>query len=64
MSRESAFDYLKSKIAEERTRAAHNVLSGKVSPTEYNRLCGVIQGLDYTTALIDDLAKRMEEDNE
>jgi len=64
VSRESVFDYLKSKIAEERTRAAHNVLSGKVTQTEYNRLCGVIQGLDYTTALMDDLAKRMEEDDE
>lgn len=64
MIRESAFDYLKNKIAEERQRAAHNVLSGKASQNEYSRLCGVIQGLDYTNALIDDLAKRMEDDDE
>lgn len=31
---------------------------------EYQRLCGLVQGLEFAQSLISDLAKRMEEDDE
>ena len=38
--------------------------NGCKSFDEYQRLCGLIQGLQHAQNLISDLAKRMEEDDE
>jgi len=64
MNYDSLHDYLKDKLIGEKERATFNLIGGKATQNEYHRLCGVIQGLDYAVALLDDLAKRMEDDDE
>lgn len=60
----SAFDYLLRHLDEQRERATGSIVSGRATPDEYHRLCGVIQGLNYAKDLIKDLAKRRENDDE
>ena len=60
----SVMSYLDNKIDEHRemmTRAV--VKGGQVKDyAEYQRLCGVVQGLDFVKQIIADLAKRLETD--
>jgi hypothetical protein len=64
MSYQSGIDYLNLKIEEYRTSIINSLVQGTLSEGEYRRLCGVIQGLDFTRNLNNDLAKRMENDDE
>jgi len=65
MSFSTPFDYIKSKIDERRTEIEQHLGRGAVKDySEYLKLCGVIQGLDYVKELIQDLQKRTEEDDE
>ena len=61
MSNDTALGYLLGKIAEERTRAVANVISGRITQNDYHRVCGAIQTFDYMTALIEDVEKRLQE---
>ena len=56
----SAFEYLHKHLDEQRELASNNVISGRATPEEYHRLCGVIQGLNYAKELLKDLAKQLE----
>lgn len=64
MSYASGIDYLNNKIEEYRTTIVNGIVQGTLPEAEYRRLCGVLQGLDFTVNLINDLAKRMEDDDE
>jgi hypothetical protein len=60
----TALEYLVSKLKEEREIVSEHAVRGNgVSDyAAYQRLCGIVQGLDFATTLINDLAKRLEED--
>lgn len=60
----SAFEYLHKHLDEQIERATTNVISGRATPEEYHRLCGVVQGLNYAKELLKDLAKQLEEVND
>lgn len=62
MQNETALEYLLKKIEEQRNVVVHHVISGNVPEHEYRRLTGVIQGLDFSTNAIKDLANRLEGD--
>jgi len=65
MSYTTPLEYLKSKIEDERSNVVSFLSQGTLKDIEeYRRLCGVIQGLDAAKVLINDLAKRMETDDE
>ena len=58
-------DYVESKLNERREQLKETLASGVVSDyPEYQRLCGVISGLDYANQIIIDLAKRLEREDE
>ena len=58
-------DYLSDQIEERRTTIEQHLGRGAaVSYEEYQKLCGVIQGLDTAKQIIADLAKRMEIEDE
>jgi hypothetical protein len=58
-------DYIKSKIDERCAEISQFVSRGTVEDySEYQKLCGVIQGLAYAKELITDLAKKFEEDDD
>ena len=58
-------DYINSKIDERRAEIAQFLSRGTVEDySEYQKLCGVIQGLAYAKELITDLAKKAEEDDD
>ena len=58
-------DYVESKLNERREQLKETLASGVVKDySEYQRLCGVISGLDYATQIILDLAKRLEKEDE
>ncbi len=60
-----SLDYLSERIGEERKLIEQHLARGAASSfEEYQKLCGVIQGLDTTKQIITDLAKRMEQDND
>jgi len=61
---DSGLNYLLRLLDERRQIAADNILTGRATPEEYHRLCGVIQGIDFAKDIIKDLAKRMEDDDE
>ena len=64
MSYGSGINYLNTKIEEYRSSIINSLVQGTLSEGEYRRLCGVIQGLDFALNLNNDLAKRMENDDE
>ena len=55
-----AFGFLHKNLDEQIERATTNVISGRATPEEYHRLCGVVQGLNYAKELLKDLAKKLE----
>lgn len=58
-------DYVESKLNERREQLKETLASGVIKDySEYQRLCGVISGLDYATQTILDLAKRLEKEDE
>jgi hypothetical protein len=62
MSQQSAVVYLHSKLDEQAHTVSEHLTRGGVKDyAEYQRLCGVIQGLNHAKQIIDDLAKRLEE---
>lgn len=65
MQHQTALEYLTNQIREQREIVEDAVVDGKVKDfSEYQRLCGVIQGLDYATQLIKDLARKLENGDE
>ena len=64
MSYASGIEYLNLKIEEYRTTIINSLVQGTLTEAEYRRLCGVLQGLDFAVNLNNDLAKRMENDDE
>lgn len=59
-----ALDHLFSRLDDQRKIVVESIVGGQLAQNEYHRLCGVIQGIDFAKALIDDLAKRLENDDE
>jgi hypothetical protein len=58
-------DYVESKLNERRDQMKETLASGVVKDyAEYQRLCGVISGLDFAIQTILDLAKRLEREDE
>ena len=65
MSFSTPFDYIKSKIDERRIEIEQHLGRGVAKDYgEYQKLCGVIQGLDFAKELTQDLQKRMEKDDD
>ena len=65
MSFSTPFDYIQSKIDERRTEIEQHLGRGVAKDySEYQKLCGVIQGLDFAKELTQDLQKRMEKDGD
>lgn len=64
MQNQTALDYLKREVEEQRTVVVNSILGGNISEPEYRRLVGVLQGLDFSSQLFNDLAKKMENDDE
>jgi hypothetical protein len=63
MSEQSAVEYLLDKYSEQRETVSGVILSGKLSPDEYKRLTGVLQGLEFAQNVVKDLAKRLIEED-
>jgi hypothetical protein len=62
---EQEFQYLLDKISERRAQMATTLADGVASDyPEYKRICGVIQGLDFAATTINDLATRLEQQDE
>ena len=58
-------DYINSKIDERRAEITMFMSRGTVEDySEYQKLCGVIQGLAYAKQIVTDLAQKEEEDDE
>jgi hypothetical protein len=64
MQNQTALDYLSNKVEEQREIVVNSILTGNISDYEYRRLVGVLQGLDFSSQLFNDLAKKMENDDE
>ena len=65
MKYNTPLDYVESKLVERRKQIEETLASGVVKDyAEYQRLCGVISGLDFATQITIDLAKRLEKDDE
>ena len=62
----SSFEYISAKLDERRVEIEQHLGRGAAKTyDEYQKLCGVIQGLEFAKQCISDLAKRMEtEDDE
>ena len=63
MQTTDASEYLIKKLKEQREIVKDEVIRLALSQDEYSRLRGVTQGLDFAVQLIEDLAKRLEEDD-
>lgn len=57
-------DHLFARLDDQRKVVVDSIVTGRLAQDEYHRLCGVIQGIDYAKQLIDDLAKRLEKEDE
>lgn len=58
-------DYVESKLNERREQLKETMASGVIKDyAEYQRLCGVVSGLDYAIQTASDLAKRLEREDE
>jgi hypothetical protein len=66
MNFSTSFEYINSKLDERRTEIEQHLGRGAAKTYEdYQKLCGVIQGLEFAKQLVTDLAKSMEtEDDE
>jgi hypothetical protein len=65
MSFSTPFDYIKSKLDERRTEIEQHLGRGVAKDySEYQKLCGILQGLDYAKELTQDLQKSMENDED
>jgi hypothetical protein len=65
MSYNTPLEYIESKLNERREQLKETLASGVVQDyAEYQRLCGVISGLDYATHITLDLANRLEKEDE
>ena len=65
MSFSTPFDYIKPKLDERRTEIEQHLGRGVAKDySEYQKLCGVLQGLDFAKELTQDLQKRMENDED
>jgi hypothetical protein len=63
MMNSSEFEYLKSKYDDRIKELSSFLAQGTVKDIgEYQRICGVIQGLNTANELLLDLAKRLETD--
>jgi hypothetical protein len=63
MNTDTAAEYLNKKLKEQREMIREEVIRLPLSQEEYARLRGVIQGLDFATQLINDLALKLENDD-
>ena len=65
MSYNTPLDYINSKLDERRTEIEQHLGRGTAKDfSEYQKLCGVIQGLDHAKQIVADLAQRMEHDED
>lgn len=65
MQHQTALEYLTSQIEEQRKVIEDHLVAGKLKDfAEYQRLCGVVQGLDYAKQLTNDLARKLENGDE
>jgi|LauGreDrversion4_2_1035121.scaffolds.fasta_scaffold157601_2 hypothetical protein len=64
MAYSNALEYLVSKFKEERDTITEHLARGNAVKdfADYQRLCGIVQGLDFASLTINDLAKRLEND--
>ena len=63
MNYANEIEYIESKLDERRTEVEQHLGRGAAKNyDEYQKLCGVIQGLDYAKQILLDLAQRMETD--
>jgi|TARA_R110000822_G_scaffold696_2_gene3028 hypothetical protein len=63
MNYANEIEYIESKLDERRTEVEQHLGRGAAKNyDEYQKLCGVIQGLDYAKQILLDLAQRMEID--
>jgi hypothetical protein len=62
MSQQPAVIHLLSKLDEQCNTIVEHISRGNVKDfSEYQRLCGVIQGINLSKQIVTDLAKRLEE---
>ena len=64
VTNETVFEYLVSQMEEQRNVVITSIVKGTLAPNEYNRLCGVLQGLEYAKDVVNNLAKTLEESDE
>ena len=65
MNYDTALDYLKTKLLEERKEMEQFISQGSLKDiAEYAKLCGIIQGLDRALGVISDLANRLEHEDD
>lgn len=65
MSYATPLEYLNAKLDERRTEIEQHLGRGAAKDfEEYQKLCGVIQGLETAKQIILDLAQRMEKDTD
>ena len=61
MINNQTFEYILSKLDDRKAEIQEFVAQGSIKDfPEYQRLCGTIQGLVFARELINDLAKRLE----
>ena len=61
---ETMFEYLISQMDEQREIVTSSIIKGTLAPNEYNRLCGVLQGISYSQDVVRNLAKTLENSDE
>ena len=65
MSYSTPLDYINSKLDERRTEIEQHLGRGNAKDyPEYQKLCGIIQGLEFAKQITTDLAQRMEKDED
>lgn len=64
MKTDTASEYLLEKLKEQREMIKEAFVNQSMPYEEMMRLRGVIQGLDFAQAIIIDLAKQLEDDDE
>jgi len=65
MSYSHPLDYINSKLDERRIEIEQHLGRGTAkSFEEYQKLCGIVQGLDTAKQIVADLAQRMEQDED
>ena len=65
MSYAHPLDYINSKLDERRIEIEQHLGRGTAkSFEEYQKLCGIVQGLDTAKQIVADLAQRMEQDED